>query len=80
MGCPKSGGDKEETDGDVVGDYPSITSGEADPSSSLNISAYSVGEEIFVHRDPCIYNAKVQKIEIQKVDDKEEKRYFVHYS
>ncbi|KAI3858930.1 hypothetical protein MKW98_028663, partial [Papaver atlanticum] len=59
MGCPESEGVKEETDVDIVGDYPSNTSGEADPStSSLGISAYSEGERVFAYNGPLIYEAK----------------------
>ncbi|KAI3991179.1 hypothetical protein MKX01_022400 [Papaver californicum] len=79
MGSPKSGGVKEDTDVDVVGDSPSNTSGEADPSSSLGISVYIEGERVFAYHGPRIYESKVQKVEMRKVDDTEEKRYFVHY-
>ncbi|KAI3980560.1 hypothetical protein MKX01_025125 [Papaver californicum] len=80
MGSPKSGGVKEDTDVDVVGDSPSNTSGEADPSSpSLGISVYAEGERVFAYHGPRIYESKVQKVEMRKVDDTEEKRYFVHY-
>ncbi|KAI3834239.1 hypothetical protein MKX03_030046 [Papaver bracteatum] len=80
MGSPKSGGAKEDTDVDVVGDSPSNSSGEADPSSSsLGISAYTEGERVFAYHGPRIYESKVQKVEMRKVDNTEEKRYFVHY-
>ncbi|XP_026446001.1 protein MRG1-like isoform X1 [Papaver somniferum] len=80
MGSPKSGGAKEDTDVDIVGDSPSNSSGEADPSSSsLGISAYTEGERVFAYHGPRIYESKVQKVEMRKVDNTEEKRYFVHY-
>ncbi|MCL7047901.1 hypothetical protein MKW94_015213 [Papaver nudicaule] len=78
MGSSKSGGAKEDTDVDVVGDSPSNSSGEADPSS-LCVSAYSEGERVFAYHGPRIYEAKVQKVEMRKVDGTEEKKYFVHY-
>ncbi|XP_026419479.1 uncharacterized protein LOC113315415 [Papaver somniferum] len=78
IGCPKSGGVQQETDADVVGDYSANTSCEADPSS-LGISEYTEGEIVFAYHGPHIHDAKVLKVKMQKVDDTEEKRYFIHY-
>ncbi|OVA15917.1 Chromo domain/shadow [Macleaya cordata] len=67
MGSPNTGGGaKDETDTDV-GDT------NADPSSDSG--AFSEGEKVLAYHGPCIYEAKVQKVESRKKD----RRYFVHY-